>query len=672
MATRTLWLVLILLAAAAFRFHALEAAPPGITHDEADHGLDAWGVVNGVRPLYFTVGYGREPLYDYATAGLMSFLGPTVLAGRLTSAFFSLLLIAGSYAWTRRAFGERAALLTAAGLAVSFWPIMTGRQMLRSVTLPALFVLAATLYWLALGRSRRATGGAGRSALALYVAAGLMLGLTLYTYLPARIMWLAYPALLLYLAAAGRPLLARAWRGTLVTLVVALVVSLPLILYLRANPAAEVRLAQLSRPLAEARAGNLEPLAEAMAAGAATLAVRGDDQWRYNLAGRPFWPPAVAALGAAGFLILLWLAGRAVVRPGGAGRSGGPAAFFALAWLVLGLAPVALTGPALSTTRLIGAQPMLYLLPALPLAALIGLRRPAGDLAAAATAAGLALLAFQGAHAYFDQWANHPQVRVQYESALVSTLDYLSDRAEGRVAISTTTPGRFHSQAVALLTVEDNGIDFAWFDGRHSLLIPDQGPGLVVLTGFAPLDPALQPYFQGSLAATLPLRPSDLDRPVSVYRADGQSWRDSWERLFSTGLAAPAADEGDAIPVGDALLFMGHHVQTQTLRPGDEVRVATLWRAVRPAEELVLFSQMLGPDGRPAAQDDRLDVPSSQWREGDVFIQLHRFSVPDGAAPGLYPLIVGAYQAAGGRRLAVQLAGGLSDHLSLPALRVEE
>ena len=97
---QTGWILLILLAAAAFRLVALgsipsgmtgvppgmTSVPPGMTHDEADHGLTAWAIVNGARGVYFTVGYGREPLYDYATALVMfAGTGPTIFAARLTS-----------------------------------------------------------------------------------------------------------------------------------------------------------------------------------------------------------------------------------------------------------------------------------------------------------------------------------------------------------------------------------------------------------------------------------------------------------------------------------------------------------------------------------------------------------------------------------------------------------
>jgi hypothetical protein len=141
------WMLLVLLTAVSLRLFSLATIPPGLTHDEADHGITAWSIVNGARALYFTIGYGREPLYDYATAVLMRFLGPTYLAGRLTAVYFSLILIAGMAAWVRRAFGWQTAVLAAAGLAVSFWPVMTARQSLRSITLPALFVLVVYLFW---------------------------------------------------------------------------------------------------------------------------------------------------------------------------------------------------------------------------------------------------------------------------------------------------------------------------------------------------------------------------------------------------------------------------------------------------------------------------------------------------------------------------------------------
>src|SRR5512137_1474824 len=89
---RVEWLLLaaVLLVAAFTRLYRLDAIPPGWTHDEAGHGHDATAIAQGARPIYETVGYGREPLYDYVVAGLMTLTGSAASALRLTSALCGL------------------------------------------------------------------------------------------------------------------------------------------------------------------------------------------------------------------------------------------------------------------------------------------------------------------------------------------------------------------------------------------------------------------------------------------------------------------------------------------------------------------------------------------------------------------------------------------------------
>ena len=90
------WLLLILLTAVSLRLYQLNSVPPGFTHDEADHGLTAVSILNGARDIYFTIGYGREPLFDYATAGAMALLGQHGWVLRGTAVFFSLIMIGGN------------------------------------------------------------------------------------------------------------------------------------------------------------------------------------------------------------------------------------------------------------------------------------------------------------------------------------------------------------------------------------------------------------------------------------------------------------------------------------------------------------------------------------------------------------------------------------------------
>src|SRR5690606_912589 len=54
-------------------------------------------------------------------------------------------------------------------------------------------------------------------------------------------------------------------------------------------------------------------------------------------------------------------------------------------------------------------------------------------------------------HAYFDVWAQQPEVAVQYERNLVSAVRYLDRQEAQTVAVSTDAPGRFHDAATAPL-----------------------------------------------------------------------------------------------------------------------------------------------------------------------------------------------------------------------------
>jgi hypothetical protein len=108
-------------------------------------------------------------------------------------------------------------------------------------------------------------------------------------------------------------------------------------------------------------------------------------------------------------------------------------------------------------------------------------------------------------------------------------------------------------------------------------------------------------------------------------------------------------------------------------RPGDTVRLATLWEVVGEAPpDLVLFTHLLDADGEPVAQADRLDVPSEQWQSGDLFVQLHEVIVPSELASGVYQLTTGLYPAADWRQRLPLSTGGeaAGDTLVLPPLEV--
>ncbi len=643
------WLLLILLTAVSLRLYHLTTIPPGLTHDEADHGITAVSILNGAREIYFTVGYGREPLFDYATAGLMALLGQNGWVLRGTAVLFSLLMIGAMTAWTRRAFNNRVALLTAAGLAVGFWPVMAARQGLRSITLPALFTLAVYFFWRALqkmeavDRRLETKNSDNRSLFTDYwlLAAGLFLGLTFYTYIPARGLWLLFPALLLLGGLWQRTWLRRAWPGTVRVLLLAALLAWPLFAYLQANPTAEVRIDELSAPLTAVLQGNFSPLWANIKGGLAIFTFAGDTAWRYNIPQRPLLGPIMGLLFYLGIGLAVWRLFRAEERPLTA--SGGRLAHAAaLLWLLGGLAPILITGPELSMTQGIGMQPVLYLFPALALdwlwqVAGSGLQVGSGRWQVVGML-GMILL-FGGtavitARDYFGTWANAPEVRVQYESTMTAVMGYLAEQDGAKTAVSTITPGPFHTPALAQMTLPNNVSEPRWFDGRGSLLVPNTDVSLIVFSEFAPLPPALEPYLATAvLQETLPLRPTDEDSPVWVYRLEADEALAAW-RTWLTPQSAR---------FGEAAELIGYDLSAAQVAAGEVVRLVTVWQVQAAPPDLRLFTHVVEPDGVPLAQADRLDAPSGSWVAGDWLVQLHEVVIPAETAVGSYPLTIGLY-----------------------------
>ena len=170
--TEAIALLVMLVIAGLFRAYRLDSIPPGFTHDEAGHGMDAISITQGARPIYETVGYGREPLYDYIVAALMPIFGQTYLVLRLVSVAAGLLLIVITHFWVRRAFDVPTALATTASLAVSFWAISTSRQALRSELLPVFFMASMYFLWRGIWPHERQTAAAAH-AVGLYSLAEL-------------------------------------------------------------------------------------------------------------------------------------------------------------------------------------------------------------------------------------------------------------------------------------------------------------------------------------------------------------------------------------------------------------------------------------------------------------------------------------------------------------------
>ena len=190
-------LAAILLLAALLRCAWLDSAVGGFhSFNEAHYTLVAKNFFHG--SLLFPTPDGRylfletPPLYSYLLHAVFHVTGVSVLAGRLVSIASSLALVAATFFFSRRLFGQFAGLAAALIVAVSPVAVLTGRNIQTDSTL-LFFVLASLFFY------RRAEGGSRADR----IRSGLFGGLALFTKLFAAI---AVAALLVWEVATKRTL----------------------------------------------------------------------------------------------------------------------------------------------------------------------------------------------------------------------------------------------------------------------------------------------------------------------------------------------------------------------------------------------------------------------------------------------------------------------------------
>jgi hypothetical protein len=704
--------VIVLLVAFALRAWQLTAVPPGLTHDEAGHGHDAAHVLKGITPIYFTVGYGREPLFDYLNAGLMAGMGASAFTLRFAAACWGMIALAATYRAARLAFDRRTALLALLLMAVSFWPLATSRQALRSAMLPGEIALAVALFLQLqkLAAEHTHAKRAKRRKWLLVIELGLVLAASLYTYIPARALWLMFPLAALINAVqtwnrearfakdVKQTLLSRstfaclsrpapdvlrfmhyALRNTqyvLLSLLIAFALAAPLFLYLSQHPDAEQRIGMLSEPLAALRNGDASPL---LANARETLLAlflpgHGDHFLAYTIPGKPLFDPITFVLFLIGLLILVYhLVTRSplhLVTPTPPHPNTSP---LLTLWLLLGLAPPLITGPEAFTTRLVGAQPLLYILPALALSRIMKaisrwqaaasrgkwpLRLADGKLPFVVRLSSPGLVSLfvvslfiSSFRDYFFTWGQSPDVRAAYQSTLITMLRTL----DGPTVISTVYPSAPHDPYIAELITSQRT---RWVDGRLALLIPANPEFQLLVPASTPLHLSFSRLVQPH--QIIALRSTDLDPSFTLYT-----------------FTQPDFAITNLINFNDAIQLINSHWSADSYRPGDVAELTTVWSVTNPARlgslhppafktDLNLFTHVLNPDGTIFLQRDSLDAPSWDWQADDTIIQIHQLAIPADAAPGEYATEVGLYDRITGDRLLVIDSG--ADSAQAPPL----
>ena len=626
--------VLALLLAAALRIIAIRGAPPGPRFDETFDALMARRIMNGERPVYFPENFGEEALNQYFQAAALAAFGWNDFALRFPSFAFGLIEVAAVYALGWRAWNRRAGLLAAAMCAASFLAVFFSRLVMRLIPLTAFVSLGVLMLF----KMQEAKGRIWLWG----IAAGVLLGLSVHTYTAARALPLLLIGAVVYLALrkANRAKLRRQFRYWVVVIVIVGLMAAPLVVYLATHPQAEPRVGQVSGPLDALRQGDVRPLVNYTLAAFGMFFFRGGDEWLYNLPGRPILDPLTALVFLAGIVVALrrWRESRTA---------------FVLIWLGAGLVPILLSWPPASASHAILAQPAVYLLAGLGLDATLSFvvtaislfrgsavwgERLKSLLPGALVFAIFALNVTLTVRDYFGVWNASDPVRWEHQATVTEMGRYADAHPELRdVAFMGNAVDYLNPWMKVGNSLTSRRTDARWFNPARALVWNPSAP----MTYFIPFRDPNPVTFNQIVRGEFSAARLVLDRKL----ADGRPVFTAYEMWVSVTLhGLGTMSDMSAYDFGGRWTLTGYMAQPPQAQPGDDVRVLTYWRVTRvDASPLVMFTHLLGPDGKIIAQEDRLDVAPETLHAGDEFMQTHRVTLPGDAQPGTYRIALGLY-----------------------------
>jgi hypothetical protein len=624
---RPIWLTSsILVVSAAFRIAALQEVPPGLAQDEVLNADIVTLILQGKHALFFREGFGHEPLYHYWSVPFRVLLGDNVLSIRLPAMVLGMMLVAMTMRWAHREFGLVVANVTGLGMAVSWWPVIFSRIGLRPILEPVLLVSAAW-FW-----SRRPR------------IAGLLLGLSLYSYTGARVVFLIPLLMIVYSVASTkrranltdhRAATASNAKLNTVIVVIAAVIYLPLGVTLWSDPALEQRVDQLAEVVNALSEGDARPVLKSTVATIGAFGFRGDPRWTYNLRGEPVFDPLTATLFYGGLLLAL-------------SRLRQQRYFFISVWFAVSLLPSILTPQYPSTVRMVGGLPVVFILVGFAVQWIW--ERTIGRLNASSSRtrtmslwllAALSLLGLNVVRTLrngFMRWPSELNVRLKYQSVLQDIGGYWLEHPDESIVIAAD----FYRPITADTLRRNLAIDPA---ARWVQTGPDVAGALVfpvVVNGTGSSHLYVPEY-----AAPSPLLMAKAGFPQDpTYRSLGQPSFAVYERA----LAPVAPTFSYAVSFENVITFLGY--EPESLSTGTPIELFTFWQVDAPLpSDLAIFVHLLTPDGELVSQHDGLDAIPTTMQSGDIVMQRHVLARPKAVAEEPYSLQVGLYKRASSSRL---------------------
>jgi hypothetical protein len=688
------WLLVVLAVAALLRFMLLDSNPPGLFTDEAFYGMNASQVLGGadIRPFY-AANSGREGLFMLLLAAAIAMGGHTVVALRATAAAIGLSTVAAIYLAGRSLFSdERAgnwiALLAATALAVSSWHVHFSRIAFRAILLPLFEVLTIAAFF-----------HAWRSGSKLwYALTGLFLGVSLYTYLPARLLpviLIAFVVIEGAVALRGQPtgtgkrVLGDAWRGRLTGMALLFVttalVTLPLLAYFMGHPGAlGFRMGSVfifGNQTTSAEAPSQASIGDNLVKTMRSLYDRGDENPRHGIPGHPVQDPLMAILFTLGVGLALSRLGRPLYR-------------LLLLWLAVMLLPVALTTDTPNSLRGLGAAPVVSLLIGVGggwIATRLADRTRQSVGLWASLLAALVLL-FSGAMTAYNQFILWPQ-RADVPPAFDERWRILAATVLEQTETSDVyLPAELFTQPVVRFLLQDRFPHLGQSDrpistsglrqpvAIFSLDQPPQGPFVLLTAGGSPTATTLQPMRQETWG--------QLSSQLSPRLPESLKIRDSALHEFAAIIPLTPADldllpkeNRPAYPLehrfSNGVRLLGYSLEPNAQDPGETLLLTLFWQPDQALEDnFDAFVHLVDRAGAVRSQANGPPTagfhPAAFWSVGEVVADVRTVVIPDDMPSGKARFEIGVMTPGDYERVAIVDEGGqpVGDQINLGVVRI--
>jgi len=658
---RLTWALVVLVTLVAFFTHLyrLGNLRPVPYFDPAFNGLDVLRIIRrGVTPIFFPANGGREPLFLYLQALAIHGLGVNSFALRLPGALAGALTVPLLFGFARSLLANEGGPLprwvpawASLGLALSVWSVSQTREGLRAAILP---LISVGMMWLFVVGWRRAS-------LHHLAAAGVLLGLSAYTYTAARflpfvLIIVALPSLLVRPDKQGISRSQR-WLGFGVLVLAAIIVFAPLGSFYLRHPV------MFDERAASVMIWNvLEPGSGSTLAGELALSL-----WRTLL-----WFVRFPVLLLLGLVVGL---GYALVRFRQFEYS-----LLPIWWLIM-LLPAALTIETPHLLRSLGAAPAAYLLIGLGLAAIatsIAHRCPLStNVVLISGLAVITLSSIAPLWGYFHRTERDPLAGTQ------ALADTLATRAKTEVIYLPLSA--YADPSLRFLLASEFERQAAWSvlpsTGPTRLIQPvdsPDSPAVVRLSpdGWITLLPSLDADGKKILRKATPSDEPVVDRYGSVvgYEASLPASSDPARHLVQADFPASATVLGLADLVGYSLDNPANSSSPLHLVPGSPFWITTFWQAHGGArEDFDLMVRLIDDTGRQWAQTDGPPLegtyPTSMWRPDEKLADVRLLWIDPEAPPGRYWLTVAFYDYLTDSRLPVS-GGPIPDTIYLGRLKI--